>query len=100
MDERARVSLSKFLSLVLRHRPGAIGIRLDHHGWVEVGADACVREVWHWSNGRKRFLSCPSGHEGHTLERHAIHPLLPGIPTWSSLQATRHNVRAHHEGIG
>ena len=28
---------SKFLSLVLRHNPKAAGIRLDGHGWAEVG---------------------------------------------------------------
>ena len=27
---------SKFLSLVLRHHPEAIGISLDTHGWAEV----------------------------------------------------------------
>ncbi|MFO1078475.1 MAG: RNA 2'-phosphotransferase [Planctomycetota bacterium] len=30
------VSLSKFLSYVLRHRPGSIGVTLDEHGWVAV----------------------------------------------------------------
>lgn len=30
------VKLSKFLSLVLRHRPQSIGISLDAAGWVEV----------------------------------------------------------------
>jgi putative RNA 2'-phosphotransferase len=36
---------SKFLSLVLRHRPEQIGIALDPHGWVDVDAllDACAR---------------------------------------------------------
>jgi putative RNA 2'-phosphotransferase len=34
-------SLSKFLSLVLRHEPGAIGITLDQNGWV------CVEELLH-----------------------------------------------------
>ncbi|MDF3070698.1 MAG: phosphotransferase KptA/Tpt1 [Polyangiaceae bacterium] len=29
-------SISKFLSLVLRHEPGAIGIALDPNGWVSV----------------------------------------------------------------
>lgn len=29
-------SLSKFLSLVLRHEPGVIGIALDQNGWVSV----------------------------------------------------------------
>jgi putative RNA 2'-phosphotransferase len=27
---------SKFLSLLLRHRPELIGIRLDHSGWVDI----------------------------------------------------------------
>ncbi len=29
-------SLSKFLAMVLRHKPEVIGIRLDRHGWCEV----------------------------------------------------------------
>jgi len=29
-------SRSKFLSLVLRHEPGAVGLRLDENGWVSV----------------------------------------------------------------
>jgi putative RNA 2'-phosphotransferase len=32
------VRASKFLSLVLRHDPGQIGITLDDAGWVDVGA--------------------------------------------------------------
>lgn len=36
MDEKARTSLSKFLALVLRHKPEAIGIALDGQGWVEI----------------------------------------------------------------
>ena len=32
----ALVATSKFLSLVLRHRPGVIGIELDNEGWVAV----------------------------------------------------------------
>lgn len=27
---------SKFLSLILRHKPEVIGISLDEHGWAEV----------------------------------------------------------------
>ena len=39
------VSTSKRLSLVLRHRPDSIGLRLDAHGWVDVPAllDALAR---------------------------------------------------------
>ena len=29
-------STSKFISLILRHNPGAIGITLDEHGWADV----------------------------------------------------------------
>lgn len=36
MDRAARTRLSKFLSLVLRHRPEAIGLELDENGWVDV----------------------------------------------------------------
>jgi len=28
--------LSKFLSLVLRHKPEVIGIQLEEHGWTDV----------------------------------------------------------------
>lgn len=28
---------SKFISLILRHRPEVIGIELDEHGWADVG---------------------------------------------------------------
>ena len=30
-------STSKFLSLILRHKPETIGITLDEHGWADVG---------------------------------------------------------------
>jgi len=36
MDERSRTSASKFLSLILRHRPDVAGVPLDAAGWVEV----------------------------------------------------------------
>lgn len=38
MAERSDTSLSKFLSLVLRHEPGTVGIELDAQGWVKVEA--------------------------------------------------------------
>ena len=37
-SERSLVSTSKFLSLVLRHRPEAIGVELDPEGWLEINA--------------------------------------------------------------
>ena len=35
LDERAHTRLSKFLSLVLRHKPETIGISLSEQGWVD-----------------------------------------------------------------
>jgi putative RNA 2'-phosphotransferase len=34
--DRQLVGISKFLSLVLRHRPGVIGLTLDPQGWADV----------------------------------------------------------------
>lgn len=31
-------SISKFISLILRHKPEAVGITLDEHGWADVEA--------------------------------------------------------------
>jgi putative RNA 2'-phosphotransferase len=36
MDSRALTRLSKFLSFVLRHDPGAVGVELDRNGWVDI----------------------------------------------------------------
>ena len=36
MTEKQITKTSKFLSLVLRHKPETIGIKLDHQGWVDV----------------------------------------------------------------
>lgn len=35
MDRRLATRLSKFLSLVLRHRPSEYGLRMDEQGWVD-----------------------------------------------------------------
>lgn len=36
MDEKQLRHKSKFLSLVLRHKPEQIGISLDEHGWADI----------------------------------------------------------------
>jgi putative RNA 2'-phosphotransferase len=36
MDRKRRIKLSKFLSLILRHKPEAVGLVLDDGGWAEV----------------------------------------------------------------
>lgn len=35
-NEKQLLTISKFLSLVLRHKPETIGIRLDENGWADV----------------------------------------------------------------
>ncbi|MFK7740639.1 MAG: RNA 2'-phosphotransferase [Planctomycetota bacterium] len=35
MDRTERIRLSKFMSLVLRHRPELLGVELDAGGWVD-----------------------------------------------------------------
>ena len=32
MNDKEKVSLGKFISMILRHRPRSIGITLDEHG--------------------------------------------------------------------
>ena len=36
MDRRRAIHVSRFLSLVLRHRPDAAGVTLDREGWVDI----------------------------------------------------------------
>ena len=38
MNDKEKKRISKFLSLVLRHQPEQIGLRLDKQGWAEVDA--------------------------------------------------------------
>ena len=35
MNEKQQVRISKFLSLVLRHKPETIGLELDENGWTD-----------------------------------------------------------------
>lgn len=34
-------AISRYISLILRHKPEVIGITLDEHGWADV--DALIR---------------------------------------------------------
>ena len=44
MDEKRKTRISKFLSLILRHKPETIGLLLDENGWadVEILLKACA----------------------------------------------------------
>ncbi|MCE3228513.1 MAG: 2-phosphotransferase [Bacteroidetes bacterium] len=43
ISEKQNIKISKFLSLVLRHKPEAIGITLDENGWTNV--DILIEKV-------------------------------------------------------
>ena len=79
------ISTSKFLSLILRHKPETIGLSLDAHGWVSIQAllDAAnahdhpiSRELLDevvFTNDKKRFSYSPDGwmiraNQGHSIE--------------------------------
>lgn len=46
MNEKRKTRISKFLSLILRHKPETVGLTLDSNGWVEVEKllEACARK--------------------------------------------------------
>ena len=35
-SDKRKKNTSKFISLILRHKPETIGIELDEHGWADV----------------------------------------------------------------
>ena len=45
MNEKRKIRVSKFLSLILRHKPEAVGVTLDSDGWIEVETllEACAQ---------------------------------------------------------
>ncbi len=83
MDKR-QVRISRFLSLVLRHRPEAIGLELDEAGWARVPelirlarehgrelSETVIREVVE-NNDKRRFSLSDDGsriraRQGHSL---------------------------------
>jgi putative RNA 2'-phosphotransferase len=48
MNGKRQKQISKFLSLVLRHQPGLIGVELEEHGWTPV-ADLIAKAGEHGS---------------------------------------------------
>lgn len=85
MDEKRKTQISKFLSLVLRHKPETIGLTLEDGGWISVESllEACnahgkkftlaeLRETVE-TNDKKRFTFDETGkriraNQGHSIE--------------------------------
>ncbi|MEP6924432.1 MAG: RNA 2'-phosphotransferase [Pyrinomonadaceae bacterium] len=83
MDEKGRIKISKFLSLILRHAPETVGLTLEDDGWVKVDEliAACakngrtftfseLREVVE-TNDKKRFAFDESGKKIRASQGHS-----------------------------
>lgn len=91
--DRSLVSTSKFLSLVLRHRPDSIGLALDEQGWVDIGElinasakhgrkldlDLILRVVH--ENDKQRFALCPEARRIRANQGHSVPVELQLEPT-------------------
>lgn len=95
--DRSLLSTSKFLSLVLRHKPEEIGLELDRNGWADISAliqaanrsgreldyDLLIRVVH--ENDKQRFAISEDGtriraNQGHSLDVDlALEPKQPPI---------------------
>ncbi|PZP49945.1 MAG: RNA 2'-phosphotransferase [Pseudopedobacter saltans] len=95
MAKGSDIEISKFLSLVLRHKPETIGINLDHGGWTDVsilmekinqkGFSLDLEMLVHIvaTNPKKRFIlnddnSLIRANQGHSLDVDlGLQPLQP-----------------------
>jgi len=83
-SDKTLIRTSKFLSLVLRHQPEAIGMTLDEEGWLEINeliANANVRgkklslELLHEivaTNDKKRFALSDDGLRIRASQGHSV----------------------------
>src|ERR1700752_5101824 len=85
ISEKQLIHISKFLSLILRHKPETIGIELDENGWTDVETlieksntygikfDKVVLKYIVDTNSKKRFafnrtLDRIRASQGHSVE--------------------------------
>jgi len=84
MNDKERTRTSKFLSLVLRHEPEKIGLKLDSAGWVDVdelliacrfsGYPLQVEELQEVvsTNEKKRFAFSEDGRKIRASQGHSV----------------------------
>jgi putative RNA 2'-phosphotransferase len=84
VNESSRTKISKFLSLVLRHKPEEIGLTLDENGWARVSdlLEATARAGRSFThtellevvenNDKKRFAFDPTGEYIRASQGHSI----------------------------
>src|SRR5215472_3275520 len=85
MTDNEIIRISKFLSLILRHEPERVGLKLDSAGWIDVtelleavnrhGTSLTLDELKHVvaTNDKKRFAFSEDGkriraNQGHSVE--------------------------------
>jgi putative RNA 2'-phosphotransferase len=85
LSDKETVHISKFLSLVLRHKPEELGVALDENGWTDVDGLLAKMQAKGWridraaldhvvaANNKKRFAFDESGariraSQGHSVE--------------------------------
>ena len=82
------VSTSKFLSLVLRHRPDKIGLELDHGGWAKISSilakvdwmDRAMLDRAVAENNKQRFAISDDGLRIRASQGHSIKVDLGLVP--------------------
>ena len=79
MTDKELTKKSKFLSLVLRHKPEDIGLKLDENGWTDI-VDLCKKANIKWQdlkevvekNNKKRFEISNNGQKIRACQGHSI----------------------------
>ena len=84
MNEKRKTQISKFLSLVLRHKPETVGLALEKDGWIPVERllEACqnhgkkftlaeLHEVVE-TNDKKRFTFDETGRKIRANQGHSV----------------------------
>jgi putative RNA 2'-phosphotransferase len=91
--KKQHIAISKYLSLVLRHKPGAIGLVLDANGWAAIDdlinratangrkIDRKIIEEVVATNDKQRFCISSDGKRIRANQGHSIHVDLGLTPT-------------------
>ncbi|WNI14951.1 RNA 2'-phosphotransferase [Actinacidiphila sp. ITFR-21] len=105
MDDKRAVRVSRFLSLVLRHRPESVGVALDEGGWVDVDVliAACAARGRGFSraeldhvvatNSKKRFAYSEDGRRIRASQGHSVAVEL-GLPATAPPAVLYHGTAA------
>lgn len=110
MTDRRTVRISKFLSLVLRHNPGAVGIALDRGGWADVdellataagaGRPFSRAELEHVvaMNDKRRFTFSEDGQRIRASQGHSVDADL-GLPCSPPPELLYHGTASQSLGL-